>query len=274
MLFRSIAAVTKRVKVWATLHAILHNPAVAAKMIATLDHISGGRAGLNIVAGAYRGEFEQMDAWDASLSHDARYDLTEEWTTIVKQLWREPKVSFDGKYFSFKDCVSEPKPLKPPFLICAGMSKRGFDFSVREADGCFIGGRDVAETREASVRAKKLAAELGKSIRTYCMMTVITADTDGEAEAKAQAYRDGLDEGAVAGMLQSYGALGNAMTARAQGAFMTQTAVGAPATCATKIEQFLRDCDIDGLMFIYDDYVQGLRVTGREILPHLRKAFA
>jgi pyrimidine oxygenase len=269
-----IAAVTKKVKVWATLHAILHNPAVAAKMIATLDHISGGRAGLNIVAGAYRGEFEQMDAWDASLSHDARYDLTEEWTTIVKQLWREPKVSFDGKYFSFKDCVSEPKPLKPPFLICAGMSKRGFDFSVREADGCFIGGRDVAETREASVRAKKLAAELGKSIRTYCMMTVITADTDGEAEAKAQAYRDGLDEGAVAGMLQSYGALGNAMTARAQGAFMTQTAVGAPATCATKIEQFLRDCDIDGLMFIYDDYVQGLRVTGREILPHLRKAFA
>ena len=84
-----IAAITKRVKVWATLHAILHNPAVAAKMITTLDHISGGRAGLNIVAGAYRGEFEQMDAWDESLDHDARYDLTEEWTKIVKRLWRE-----------------------------------------------------------------------------------------------------------------------------------------------------------------------------------------
>ncbi len=243
-------------------------------MIATLDHISGGRAGLNIVAGAYRGEFEQMDAWDTSLSHDARYDLTEEWTRVLKRLWREPKVSFDGKYFTFKDCVSEPKPLKPPFLICAGMSRRGFDFSVREADGCFIGGRDVAETRDASLRAKKLAAELGKPIRTYCMMTVITADTDAQAEAKAQVYRDGLDEGAVAGMLQSYGVEGNAMTARAQGAFMTQTAVGAPATCAARIEQFLRDCDIDGLMFIYDDYVQGLRVTGREILPLLRKAFA
>jgi pyrimidine oxygenase len=269
-----IAAVTKRVKIWATLHAILHNPAVAAKMIATLDQISGGRAGLNIVAGAYRGEFEQMDAWDANLSHDARYDLTEEWTHIVKHLWREPSVSFDGQYFTFKDCVSEPKPIHPPFLICAGMSKRGFDFSVREADGCFIGGRDAAETRDASLRAKRLAAELGKTIRTYCMMTVITADTDAEAEAQAQTYRDGLDEGAVAGMLQSYGVEGNAMTARAQGAFMTQTVVGAPATCAAKIEQFLRDCDIDGLMFIYDDYVRGLRVTGREILPRLRKAFA
>ena len=64
------------------------------------------------------------------------------------------------------------------------------------------------------------------------------------------------------------------MTARAQGAFMTQTAVGAPATCAAKIEAFLKGCEIDGLMFIFDDYAQGLRVTGREILPALRKAFA
>jgi pyrimidine oxygenase len=269
-----IAAVTKRIKLWATLHAILHNPAVAAKMIATLDHISGGRAGLNIVAGAYRGEFEQMDAWDPGLDHDARYDLTEEWTQIVKRLWREPSVSFTGKYFTFQDCVSEPKPLHQPFLICAGMSARGFDFSVRETDGCFIGGRDATETAAASRRAKALAASLGKPIRTYCMMTVITAPTDAEAEARAQVYRDGLDEGAVAGMLESYGAKGNAMTARAQGAFMTQAVVGSPQTCARQIETFLRDCDIDGLMFIYDDYPAGLRVTGQQILPHLRKAFA
>ncbi|HSS14421.1 MAG TPA: LLM class flavin-dependent oxidoreductase, partial [Rhizomicrobium sp.] len=274
-----VAAITKRVKVWATLHAILHNPAVAAKMIATLDQISGGRAGLNIVAGAYRGEFEQMDAWDASLGHDARYDLTEEWTRIVKRLWAEPSVTFKGRYFDFKDSVSEPKPLKPPFLICAGMSARGFESSVREADGCFIGGRNEAETRDASRRAKTLAAKLGKPIRTYCMMTVIAAPTDAEAEARAQTYRDGLDEGAVLGMLESYGVPlsgegGNAMTARAQGAFMTQAVIGSPATCAAKIEKFLRDCEIDGLMFVYDDYAQGLRVTGREILPHLRKAFS
>lgn len=269
-----IAAITKRVKLWATLHAILHNPAVAAKMIATLDQISGGRAGLNIVAGAYRGEFEQMGAWDRNLDHDARYDLTEEWTRIVKQLWREPSVNFEGKYFTFKDCVSDPKPVRPPFLICAGMSKRGFDFSVREADGCFIGGHDQAETREASLRAKQVAAAVGKPIRTYCMMTVITADSEGEAQARAQKYRDGLDECAVLGMLKSYGVDGNAMTARAQGAFMTQAVVGTPEGCTVQIEQFLRDCEVDGLMFIYDDYARGLPITGREILPRLRKAFA
>jgi pyrimidine oxygenase len=273
-----IAAVTRRVKVWATLHAILHNPAVAAKMIATLDHVSGGRAGLNIVAGAYRGEFEQMGAWDAALDHDRRYDLTQEWTTIVKRLWAEPSVSFDGEFFQFQDCVSDPKPLHRPELICAGMSARGFDFSVRECDGCFIGGRDAAETAAASARARALAAQLGKSIKTYCMMTVIAADTDAKAEAKAARYRQGLDEGAVLGMLQSYGVpvgdQGNAMTARAQGAFMTQTAVGSPATCAAKIETFLRDCDIDGLMFVFDDYLEGIAATGRHILPALRSAFA
>ena len=269
-----IAAITSRVKVWATLHAILHNPAVVAKMIATLDQISGGRAGLNIVAGAYPKEFAQMGAWDESLDHDARYDLAEEWTHLLKALWTQPSVSFDGKYFHFTDCVSEPKPVHPPFLICAGMSARGFDFSVRECGGCFIGGRDAAETRAASLRAKALAAELGKPIRTYCMMTVITAATDAQAQAKADSYRAGVDEGAVAGMLESYGMAGNAMTARAQGAFMTQAVVGSPATCAQQIEAFLRDCEIDGLMFVYDDYAHGIAVTGAEILPQLRRAFA
>src|SRR5258707_410052 len=90
-----IAAVTKRVKVWATLHAILHNPAVAAKMIATLEHVSGGRAGLNIVAGPSRGEFEQIDAWDRALVQDARFHPTGGWTRNGKRLWTEPSVTFD-----------------------------------------------------------------------------------------------------------------------------------------------------------------------------------
>ncbi len=168
-----IAAVTSRVKIWTTLHAILHNPAVAAKMIATLDHISGGRAGLNIVAGAYRGEFEQMGAWDETSPMTRAMIWPRNGPRSSKRLWSEPSVSFNGKYFTFQDCVSDPKRLRRPFLICAGMSQRGFEFSVRECDACFVGGRDRRETREASLRAKALAASQGKTIKTYCMMTVI-----------------------------------------------------------------------------------------------------
>jgi pyrimidine oxygenase len=110
------------------------------------------------------------------------------------------------------------------------------------------------------------------------MCTIIPGDSDAKAESTAQKYRDGLDEGAVLGMLQSYGATfagpDNAMVARAKGAFMTHTVIGSPATCAEKLESFMRGCDIDGLMLVFADYREGLTVTGSQILPRLRSALA
>jgi len=64
------------------------------------------------------------------------------------------------------------------------------------------------------------------------------------------------------------------MTERARDAFITQAVIGSPQTCARQIESFLRDCEIDGLMFIFDDYTAGIAATGSEILPQLRQAFA
>lgn len=277
-LMAAIAEATKRVRIWATVHPLLQNPAVAAKMIATLDQISGGRAGLNIVAGAYKAEFDQMSAWDDSLSHDDRYALAEEWTTIVKRLWTEDSVDFSGRYFTMKDCQSKPKPLaRPrPELICAGMSDRGFQFSVREADACFIGGRSREEHREASRRAKRMAADLGRSVRTYAMCTVIHGSTDAAAQALVARYAEGADIGAILAMLASWGVPADRLqaTARQQGAFMTQTVVGSPASCREQIEAFVTACELDGLMLIFPDYVEGLSMFGAEILPGLRGVFS
>jgi len=277
-LMAAVAQATSRIKVWATVHSLLHNPAVTAKMITTLDHISGGRAGLNIVAGAYKAEFDQMGAWDDRLDHDERYELAEEWTTIVKRLWSEPAVNFEGRYFRMKDCVSDPKPLSRPRpdLICAGISDRGLRFAVQAADICFVGGRTGVERRDASRRAKRIAAEYGLTTRTYMMCTVIHADTDAEAEALVEIYRDGVDMAAVIEMLRSWGVPPERLTsvAQSQGAFMTQTVVGAPATCAAEIEACMAYCEIDGLMLIFPDYVKGLKMFGAEILPGLRRAFA
>jgi pyrimidine oxygenase len=273
-----IAQATSRIKIWATVHTLLHNPAVAAKMITTIDHISGGRAGLNIVAGAYRAEFEQMGAWDDRLDHDERYELAEEWTEIVKRLWREPSVDFHGRFFTMDGCVSDPKPLSRPRpdLICAGMSERGLRFAVQAADVCFIGGRTPEERRAASRRAKTIAAEYGLSTKTYMMCTVVHADTDAAAEALVERYRDGVDMGAVIEMLKSWGVPPERLVsvAESQGAFMTKTVVGAPATCAREIEAFMDYCELDGLMLIFPDYVEGLAMFGAEILPALGRVFA
>ncbi len=269
-----IAQATKRVKIWATAHSLLHNPAVIAKMITTIDYISGGRAGLNIVAGAYRDEFAQMGAWDETLDHDDRYVLAEEWTRVIKRLWAEPSVDFDGRFFHFKDCVSDPKPLsKPrPTLICAGVSDRGFQFSVREADACFVGGRSQDEVRDASRRAKTLAAELGRQIKTYAMATIIHAETDTKAERLVEHYREGTDMGAILNMLESWGVPPERLSAVAekQGPFGTNTMVGSPASCAEKVEAYVDHCELDGLMLIFPNYVEGLKMFGSEILPRLQ----
>ncbi len=270
----AIAQATSRIKIWATAHTLLHNPAVIAKMITTIDHVSGGRAGLNIVAGAYQAEFEQMGAWKDSLDHDQRYDLAEEWTEIVRRLWAESSVDFAGRYFKLKDCVSEPKPISRPRpdLICAGMSARGLGFAVRSADICFIGGRTAEERRETSGRARRIAAEAGLTTRTFMMCTVIYAETDEAAWALVARYREGEDLGAIVAMLSSWGAPPERLTslALAQGPFMTKTVVGTSASCADQIEAFMTDCDLDGLMLIFPEYVEGIAMFAAEILPRLR----
>lgn len=277
-LMAALAEATQRVKIWATLHPLLQNPAVAAKMIATLDHISGGRVGLNIVAGAYREEFAQMGAWDEALGHDDRYALAQEWAHVVKRLWAEERVDHHGRFFDLTDCQCDPKPLSAPRpqLICAGSSDRGLAFAVEEADACFIGGATTDERRNASRRAKAMAQRLGKSIKTYAMCTVVHAETDMAAETLARRYAEGVDMAAVRTMLQSWGAPADKLDAAAQkqGAFMTETVIGSPATCGDRIATFVEDCELDGLMLIFPDYGAGLTMFGEAILPGLRRRFA
>ena len=80
--------------------------------------------------------------------------------------------------------------------------------------------------------------------------------------------------GAVIEMLKSWGVPPERLTdvALQQGAFMTQTAVGSPATCADQVRQFLDYCELDGLMLIFPDYVEGLEMFGADILPGLKAA--
>jgi len=272
-----LAEVTENVQVWATMHSLVHNPAVVAKMIVTLDHISKGRAGLNIVAGAYREEFSQMGKWDDSLTHEDRYQLADEWITVIKRLWSEPSVDFDGRFFQMTDCMSDPKPLsKPrPTLIAAGQSDRGLDFAITHADACFIGGRSDEERLGHSRRAREIAASKGKTIKVSAMCTVIHDDTDAKAQALIQRFEDGRDLGAISAQMRSWGMLPEkiASTVERVGASQNHTIVGSPATCREKLEAYLENCELDGVMLIFPDYVTGLEMLGAEVLPHLRRRY-
>lgn len=271
-----LAEATKNVKIYATVHTLLYNPAVAAKMYATLDQISGGRVGMNVVSGSYAEEFRQMGMWPEELSHGERYDLAKEWMQVVKRLWNEDNVTHDGTYFKMNNCESLPKPIQRPRpeIICAGASEKGMKFTIEEGDACFIGGRDLEELAAVSLRAKEMAAEMNKTIKTYAMFTIIPGATDEEAEAKMKHYQEGADIGAVKGMLRSYGlepdGRENSMVHRAKSSFMTETISGSVETIQAKIQEILEVTKIDGMMLTFPDYVEDLTIFARDILPPLR----
>jgi pyrimidine oxygenase len=279
VLMAALAEVTSRVKVWTTIHTILQNPAVAAKMVATLDEVSGGRAGLNLVTGAYKGEFAQMGAWPEGVDHDGRYDLAKEWITAIKRLWTEDSVTMDGKYFQLDECESWPKPAQRPFLVCAGSSKKGMRFTSEEMDAIFLTGGNAQELAVASRDAKADAAELGRYVRTYSMMTVVFGDTDADAQKTAEYYREGLDEGALRGMMRAYGFLDaeigkeNAFVSKSRSTFMTPHVLGTPKTVVERLTEMLEISQTDGLMLIFPDYHKGIPILGQEVLPVLRERF-
>lgn len=280
MLIAALADATERVKLFTTVHTILQNPAVTAKMIATLDRISGGRAGLNVVTGSFKEEFSQMGAWRDDLDHDGRYEFAHEWITAIKRLWSEHSVTMHGKHITMEDCRSDPKPQAPPFLICAGTSSKGVDFTMEHMDAIFLTGKDNKHLGEVSRAAHEQAAARGKRIRTYTMMTLVLAETDAEAEAMAQSYRDGLDEGALAGMLRAYGftdaQIGkqNPFVESARSSFMTPRLVGSSETIKTKLIELLEEAELDGVALVFPDYLTGIEQFGAEVLPAVRAHFA
>ena len=278
MLMSALSQVTSKIKVWCTVHTLLHNPAVVAKMVATLDHASKGRAGLNIVAGAYRDEFAQMGQWREDLDHDQRYELAGEWIEVVKRLWTEPRSNFQGRFFDLTDCCSDPKPVSRPWptLVCAGISDVGLRLTAQHADAAFVFGQDDAEIGTTSRRAKAFAMQCGRTIKTITYCTVIPGETDREADARVTAYREGIASETVVGMSAAYShtprrdGQANTLVLRARQGFMTPMIAGSPETLRRKLVETVRSAELDGVMFIFPDFIEDQKFFGERVLPGLR----
>ncbi|GAA1093466.1 LLM class flavin-dependent oxidoreductase [Nocardiopsis metallicus] len=270
-----LAEATERVKVWATVHTNLFHPALAAKMFTTLQEISGGRAGMNIVVGAYAREFEQMGLWRQDLDHADRYRYTEEWATALRRLWTEDSVTMDGEFLQLDDCRSLPHPAPPPTLIGAGRSPAGLGFQARHCDGSFLTAQDLPGLREASRRVKEGAEQQGRSIRTYSMLTVVMDETDAAAQARRAEFGRGADVEAIVNMKRSWGlplekALSLTADCPADEVFQTPFVTGSPETVAARVRELVEEAELDGLMLIFPDYHADLRAFGERVMPLLQ----
>ena len=109
------------------------NPVVTAKMVASLDVLSGGRVTLGIGVGWLKEEFEALDSPDFT----KRGAVTDEWIAIFKQLWSQSPASFAGEFYSYSNIRSEPFPLQKPHppIWVGGHSRAALRRTARHAQG-------------------------------------------------------------------------------------------------------------------------------------------
>jgi alkanesulfonate monooxygenase SsuD/methylene tetrahydromethanopterin reductase-like flavin-dependent oxidoreductase (luciferase family) len=183
----ALAGVTERIALFSTVHVPMVHPVYAAKALATVDHASGGRAGLNIVCGWNPEEF---DAFGLTIIED-RYEQGLEWFEILSRIHADTgPFDFDGRYYKLKAVSGRPAPLQRPrpVTLNAAFSPPGRDFAAKAADFLFTTFTDIDKGREQIADISARAARQGREVGVYTTTHVVCRPTQAEAEAYYEHY--------------------------------------------------------------------------------------
>ncbi len=276
----AIAQATSYSTVFATTHAPTIHPIVAAKQCATIDIISNGRFGLNVVGGWNKPEF---DMFGSSLAaHDKRYEHLEEWLEVLERLWTS-KEEFDhkGEFLNLKGAVSRPQPIQKPRppIMNAGGSLRGQRFACQHADMCFVSLQDedlAAWKRQIDGYKSMAREEYGREISVWTVAGVVQRASRQEAEAYLHYYAvENEDTLAVQAFTERVVAETQGRTPeqmrrarhRLAAAAGGQLLVGTAKDIADGLEA-LSDIGIDGCLLAWNNFSDGLERFA-EVLPEL-----
>ena len=161
------------------------SPALLAKMAATLDVISGGRLVLGIGAGGMRGEQEDY-GFDLP-SNAALVERLQEAVRIIKALWREPRVTYEGEFWQVRDAVLEPKPLHMPRVLVGGSGRHTLRVAAEEADLCdfnMVPPEAVAGKLDALHRHLQEAGREAGDVEVTSLQRLLLASTHDKAVTK------------------------------------------------------------------------------------------
>ncbi len=183
----ALAGVTRNIALFSTVHVPMIHPVYAAKALATVDHASGGRAGINIVCGWNPAEF---DLFGLKMIDD-RYAQGLEWFEIISRIYEDNgPFDFNGKFYQLKNVSGRPAPLqKPrPVTLNAAFSPPGRDFAARAADYLFTTFTTIEKGREQIADIAARAAATGRDVGVYTTTHVVCRPTQAEAEAYYDHY--------------------------------------------------------------------------------------
>ncbi|KAF1019181.1 MAG: Alkanesulfonate monooxygenase [Paracidovorax wautersii] len=174
---------TTKLKVLAAILPGPWNPAVVAKQIATIDHISNGRIAINVVSGWFKGEFQAIgEPW---LEHDERYRRSNEFICALKGIWTQDNFTFKGDFYRFSDYTLSPKPVQKPHpeIFQGGSSRAARDNAASVSDWYFTNGNTPEGLKAQIDDIQAKAAQNGHTVRIGVNAFVIARDTEEEAQA-------------------------------------------------------------------------------------------
>ncbi len=285
-LMAGLAAVTQRIQLYASVAVLTIPPAIVARMASTIDSISGGRFGVNIVSGWAKAEYDQMGLWPGDSYFGTRYDYSSEYVTILRELWETGTSSFKGRYFQMEDCRLSPRPQVPMKVVCAGQSPRGIEFGATFGDYNFVAAKGInTPTAHAATNLEMAAAaaKTGRDVGNYVLLMVIADETDEAAEARWRLYNEGADLDAMAWLSDQANADASAAaasTARQMAAptgavnFNIGTLVGSYASVARMLDECAGVPATKGIMLTFDDFLGGLDLFGERIQPLMKSRAA
>jgi len=277
------AALTRHIILISTVHVLYGwHPLHLAKMGATLDHMTGGRWGLNVVTGFRPHEMEMFGL--PKIPRDQRYIMAAEFTDMLEALWQsEENLTLDGTYWSLKDAYVSPKPVnRRPIMVSAGSSDAGLQYACRYADLLFItspGGADFADALESlpphTARIRSLAAKEGRQVKTVINPHVICRETEKEVADVCRAIVEAEDAGAVDGLM---GTQNSGDQSSWRGHRRDQRIIGGNVhvfgTPEQVVEKFikLKEAGCDGMQINFFDFAPDLEFFGERVMPLLAQA--
>jgi pyrimidine oxygenase len=277
-LMAGLAATTQRINLFASVALPTLHPAMVARMASTIDDISGGRFGINIVSGWNQSEYAQMGVWPGDWYYERRYDYATEYVQIMKELWSTGVSDVKGEFFQLDDCRLSPPPKAGSVpLVCAGQSDRGMQFCAEFGDYQFIiGTGDLDVVRNDAARLVAASKVSGRDVGVYVLMQITMGDTDADAQATWDRYREGADLGAIAFMtgqanLDTSGATAEKIT-EMKGAFNLNIGpiVGSHATVAGRLDEIAAIPGVKGVMCVFDDYPKATEEFGTKVMPLMK----
>jgi alkanesulfonate monooxygenase len=193
---------TRRLKFLVAFRPGSLTPTLAAQMAVTYQRVSGGRLLLNIVTG---GDPVEQARFGDRLSHDQRYERTDEFLAVLREVWAGGS-DFTGRYYGVDDARAFAIPEPVPPLYFGGSSEAGMRVAARRADVHLTWGEPPDAVAEKLARLRKYAAEEGRELRFGIRLHTISRDTSEEAWAVAQRMYDQFDPAAVAASQASFAA--------------------------------------------------------------------